>query len=81
MKDEQRLTQMKREFDALKIELGVLSNERDKIKKELKTNYKIVNSKEVTKLISSLEEKLAEMIEKRDALYDHIELKLKEYRR
>jgi hypothetical protein len=81
MKNEQRLAQMRKEFDALKLELGIAVNERDKLKAELKGKYGIRSTKEIEKMSQKLEAELSALEKKRDAKFDHIESRLQEYRR
>jgi len=81
LKDEQRLSSVKKEFDALKVELGVVTNQYNSIRKELKEQYGVKNLKEVEKLIDDLEAKLAVSKKEKDRRFASIESKLQEYRR
>ena len=79
--DEQRLTQMKRDYDNLKVELGVVTNEYDKLKGELKEQHGVKSLKEVEKLLGTLNVELELLQKKRDEKFNFIEGQLQKYRR
>ena len=81
MRDEQRLTQMKKDYDALKVELGVTTNEFNKLKAELKDQYGIKSLKEAEKLLEKLDKESIELQKKRDIKFTFIEEQLQKYRR
>ena len=81
MRDEQRLTQMKKDYDALKVELGVTTNEFNKLKAELKDQYGIKSLKEAEKLLEKLDKEFIELQKKRDTKFTFIEEQLQKYRR
>ena len=79
--DEQRLSQMKKDYDALKVELGVTANEYNKLKTELKDQYGVKSLKEVEKLLGTLNVDLELLEKKRDAKFTFIEEQLQKYRK
>jgi len=79
--DEQRLSQMKKDYDALKVELGVTTNEYNKLKTELKDQYGVKSLKEVEKLLGTLNVDLELLEKKRDAKFTFIEEQLQKYRK
>ena len=81
MRDEQRLTQMKKDYDTLKVELGVTTNEFNKLKAELKDQYGIKSLKEAEKLLEKLDKEFIELQKKRDTKFTFIEEQLQKYRR
>ena len=81
MRDETRFANMKAEFDNIKIELGIAINERNKIQQELKEKYQVKSSKEITKLQEKMKMELEALRGKKEALFDHIDSQLKEFRR
>ena len=81
MKDEQRISQMKKDYDALKVELGVTVNEFNKLKVELKDQYGVKSLKEVEKLLEKYDVELTDLQNKRDTKFAFIEQQLQKYRR
>jgi len=78
--NEIKIAQVKRDFDALKVELGVVSNQFTQLKQELRTQYKVKSLKEVTKLLDKLEVETADLEQKRNEKFEYIEEQLKKYR-
>ena len=81
MKDEVRLSQMKKEYDALKVEHGVVIKEYETLKAELKKSEGVKSLKEAEKLLNSLTNELNELGSKRDEKMEFIESQLQKYRR
>jgi len=81
MNDTQRLTQMKKEYDALKVEHGVAVNEYNKLKKQLLEEEGVKNLKDIDALLVKLNKELEKLETRKDEQFNQISSKLQEFKR
>jgi predicted nucleic acid-binding Zn-ribbon protein len=81
MNDEQRIAKLKKDYEALKVEHGVASNELATLKKELQKIEGVKSLKELQKLLEKLEKDLVTLEKKRDNKFEYIENQLMQYKR
>ena len=81
MQDEQRLSIIKKELDALKVSQGVFTEQYNAIKKDVKDRFGVKTLKEAETLLKELQKKQAINNTRKNLKFEEVENKLKEYRR
>jgi len=80
MNDDQRLIEIKEQYDIIKIELGVAEKELLNLQNKLKKDYGIDDITTAEAYLNDISQELQDLKEKREHRFKVIEQKLKTYR-